>query len=237
MYQIKTKTIQGAKQTYLKLITIGYRRLLRPFSRLSRRLFEFKRIKRAYGVVVISVMISSVILPNQVWLWKSGHISQAQAQTTVIASLTTEKSVQLPLGCYTVTQKYSLFHPGIDMAARVGSAIRPIMDGVVLSVNHDRFGYGNHVVIDHGNGTQSLYAHMSIIMVTENTIVNRNTTIGTVGSTGHSTGPHLHLQIWQDGGWVNPERFLEDYLESQIENPGKSETPKLAKVQYLLPTF
>lgn len=229
MYKIKIKTIQGANLACLKLITMGYRRLLRPFSRLSRKLFEFKRIKRAYGMAVISVMISSVILPNQVWLWKSAHINQAQAQTELMASLVTEKSVRLPVDNYTVTQKYRLFHPGIDLATKAGSPIYPVMDGIVLSVNRDRFGYGNHIIVDHGNGTQSLYAHMSKILVSEKEAVKRVTEIGTVGSTGRSTGPHLHLQIWQDGGWINPERLLEDYLETQIEKPNEPKVPKLAR--------
>jgi murein DD-endopeptidase MepM/ murein hydrolase activator NlpD len=229
MYKYKAKTVQVAGLAYLRLITIGYHRLLRPFSRLSRKLFESKRIKRAYGVAMVSVVLSSVILPGQFWQWKLMRISQAQAQSTTIASLMTERSLRLPLETYTVTQKYGLFHPGIDLAAQAGHSIFPVMDGVILSVVRDRFGYGNHVIIDHGNGIQSLYAHMSKILVKEHDTVTKDTVIGTVGSTGHSTGPHLHLQIWQDGGWVNPERFLEDYLETQIEKPNQVVVPKLAR--------
>lgn len=237
MYKIKISIIQDAKQAYLELTTIGYRHLLRPFSRLFRKLFEFKRIKRAYGITMVSVALSMVILPGQVGQREFGNINQARAQTNLIASLVTEKSVRLPLADYAVTQKYGPFHQGIDMATVVGSSIYPIMDGIVLAVNRNRVGFGNHVIIDHGSGIQSLYAHMSTISVGENEVVKRSTRIGTVGSTGHSTGPHLHLQIWQEGKWVNPERFLEDYLETQIEKPTKPEAPKLAKVQYLLPSF
>lgn len=228
MYTYNTKMLHNAKMAYLRLITIGYRQLLHPFSRFSRKLFEVKRIKRAYGVAVLSIMLSSTVFSNPFSYWKGGMVTNVQAQSTIAEALITERSVRIPLDVYTVTQKYSFFHPGIDLAATIGTPIHPVMDGTVILVERGRTGYGNHVIIDHGSGLQSLYAHMSTIAVTKDEQVSRASSIGTVGSTGRSTGPHLHMQIWQNGGWVNPERFLEDYLGSQIENQGKPPAPKLA---------
>ena len=237
MYTYYKNTLQNTRLAYLRLITIVYQKLLRPFSRLSRRLFEVKRIKRVYGIAVLSVALSMTFSPNPFSFWKGGVTTSAQAQNIVIGTLITERSVRLPIDRYTVTQKYNIFHQGIDLAAEKNSPIYPIMDGTVILVQRSRTGFGNHLIIDHGSGLQSLYAHMTTISVGKSEMVKRDTVIGTVGSTGHSTGPHLHLQVWQNGDWVNPERFLEDYLDGQIENPGKTEAPKLAKVQYVLPIF
>ena len=69
-------------------------------------------------------------------------------------------------------------------------------------------GYGNCVMIDHGNGYQTLYAHMSSIAVSSGASVSRGTVVGYVGSTGVSTGPHLHFEVWASGSRIDPEQFF-----------------------------
>jgi murein DD-endopeptidase MepM/ murein hydrolase activator NlpD len=75
-------------------------------------------------------------------------------------------------------------------------------------VQYLRYGYGQHVMVDHGNGFSTLYGHMSEIYVKAGDVVNRGTVIGRMGSTGRSTGTHLHFEIRKDGITVNPLPYL-----------------------------
>lgn len=95
------------------------------------------------------------------------------------------------------------FHTGVDLAARSGAPIRAAADGVVVMAGW--YGaYGYTVVIDHGGGVSTLYGHCSSILVSENCQVRRGQTIARVGSTGWSTGPHLHFERRENGTPVNP---------------------------------
>lgn len=98
-------------------------------------------------------------------------------------------------------------HDGIDFAAGTGTPIRASADGVVVYAG-PRGGYGNATVIDHGNSLATLYAHQSAIHVSVGQQVLRNQAIGAVGSTGFSTGPHLHYEVRVQGVPVDPMRYL-----------------------------
>ena len=98
-------------------------------------------------------------------------------------------------------------HKGMDFAAPEGTPIRAARDGVVAFAG-PRGGYGNTVVVDHGDGTQSLYAHASVLNVREGERVRKGAEIAQVGSTGHSTGPHLHFEVRKDGDPVDPASLL-----------------------------
>lgn len=98
-------------------------------------------------------------------------------------------------------------HKGIDLAASSGSAIAASKGGTVISAGW-LGGYGNAVVISHGNGLTTLYGHQSKIAVTVGQSVGRGEVIGYVGSTGQSTGPHLHFEIRSNGAPVNPRPYL-----------------------------
>ena len=101
----------------------------------------------------------------------------------------------------------SSVHTGLDISAPSGTGIRPISSGTVTYAGY-RGSYGNLIIIDHGNGVQSYYAHCSALYVGAGQTVNSSTTIGAVGSTGNSTGPHLHLEIRLNGTPVNPQNYL-----------------------------
>lgn len=99
------------------------------------------------------------------------------------------------------------FHHGIDIAAPEGTDIFAIRKGKVI-FSGEKEGYGNVVIIDHGNGLESRYAHNKVNLVREGEIVDENTIIAKVGSTGTSTGPHLHFEIRYNGEAINPMNFL-----------------------------
>ena len=99
------------------------------------------------------------------------------------------------------------FHPGMDIDGERGDPIIAPASGTVVSAGY-KGGYGNLVEIDHGNGLTTRYGHMSKIETEVGTIVTRGTTIGQVGSTGRSTGPHLHFEVRLNDKPINPRLFL-----------------------------
>jgi murein DD-endopeptidase MepM/ murein hydrolase activator NlpD len=99
------------------------------------------------------------------------------------------------------------FHKGIDFKARTGDPVLAVADGVV-SFAGVRSGYGNVVEIDHGNGYITRYAHNSRLLVRVGDLVHAGGVIAKAGSTGRSTGAHVHLEVWDNGHVVNPARFL-----------------------------
>lgn len=99
------------------------------------------------------------------------------------------------------------FHPGMDFASPEGTEIYATGDGVVLRADNMAQGYGNHVVLDHGYGYETLYGHMSKLAVRVGQQVKRGQLIGYVGSTGLSTAPHVHYEVHKNGQVVNPINF------------------------------
>ena len=110
-----------------------------------------------------------------------------------------------------ITSKYgnrsSGFHTGLDIATSLGTPIHPAAAGTVIYAGW-KGSYGNLVIIDHGNGYQTYYAHCNAIYTTVGQQVTTQTAISEVGSTGNSTGPHLHLEIRINGQTVNPQSYL-----------------------------
>ncbi|MBK9283607.1 MAG: M23 family metallopeptidase [Sphingobacteriaceae bacterium] len=107
------------------------------------------------------------------------------------------------------------FHPGMDMTALQGTPIYATGDGVIETADNLAQGYGNHVVINHGFGYQTLYAHMSKIKARVGQKVLRGELIGYVGSTGLSTAPHVHYEVIRNGEKVNPINFYYNDLSPQ----------------------
>ncbi len=103
---------------------------------------------------------------------------------------------------------YQPFHTGIDIAGKRGDFVTPFLKGKVIYAGEISWGYGKHIIIDHGNNITSLYGHLDEIFVTKDQEVKPGDIIGTRGSTGWSTGPHLHFQINVYGIPVNPRKFL-----------------------------
>lgn len=109
-------------------------------------------------------------------------------------------------------------HTGMDFTAAKGTEVYATGDGVVQIVENKAWGYGRSIVINHGYGYQTRYAHLSAIGVSEGQTVKRGHLIGLVGSTGRSTGPHLHYEVVKNGTKVNPIAYYHsDLTPSQYE--------------------
>ena len=103
---------------------------------------------------------------------------------------------------------YQPFHTGIDIAGKRDDPVTPAMDGTVIYAGEIFWGFGKHIIIDHGNNIQSIYAHLNKIFVYVGQEVKPGDVIGEEGETGWATGPHLHFQINIFGIPVNPRVFL-----------------------------
>jgi murein DD-endopeptidase MepM/ murein hydrolase activator NlpD len=101
-------------------------------------------------------------------------------------------------------------HRGIDIDGfgNFGAPIYAAAEGLVVLASWSDYGYGYHVIIDHGDGTSTLYAHLSEIWVAQGQYVGQGEAIGALGSTGYSTGPHLHFEIHVGGAAVDPLAYL-----------------------------
>ena len=114
----------------------------------------------------------------------------------------------------TITSRYGVSsrirkstHTGLDIAATTGTPIKVVADGTVTFASRNG-AYGNLVKVDHGNGVETWYAHTSKMYVTVGQSVKAGDVIAAVGSTGNSTGPHLHLEVRVNGEHVNPQIYL-----------------------------
>lgn len=102
-------------------------------------------------------------------------------------------------------------HRGLDIANNEGTPVVSTNDGVVILAEPDLYYTGGTIVVDHGYGVKSIYAHLASVDVTLNSKIKKNEVIGTVGSTGRSTGPHLHWGIMVFDTYVDPELLLKKY--------------------------
>lgn len=198
---VKEAAWQAAKLTVRVGISHPVSFVLRPFFA-----HESLRLRLGVGMAALAVLLC---------FWSPGFAAADTGGKTEINLLPagevnpeTIQAVRVPLENFRITQRFWVFHPGIDMSAATSTPVHPVMAGAVKQILRDRYDYGNHIIIDHGNGFESLYAHLSKIEVQEGDRVNTKSEIGLVGSTGHSTGPHLHLEIRQDGIPTNPATIL-----------------------------
>lgn len=114
--------------------------------------------------------------------------------------------VQWPIGGE-LSQNFTRRHPGLDIQATYGAKIHPVGPGIVVETGY-RLGYGRVVLIKHKEGFSSMYAHLAKIQVRKNQPVGLATDIGSVGTTGWSTGAHLHLEVYESEKVLDPKNLL-----------------------------
>lgn len=184
-----------------------------PISKFFRKLFESNKTKHNIGIHIIVFLIIGITLQFPIDIiegYQGSAISDKNFPNLELTSdtiLTTDSTFQDPVVGY-ISQFYSWSHPAIDIAGNANQEIHPMTNGRVVMIEKSRWGYGNNVVIAHGNNLYSRYAHMSVIKVELNQEVTQETCIGFVGSTGHSTAPHVHFEIYKDGKTINPLTYI-----------------------------
>ncbi|OGM28002.1 hypothetical protein A3D00_04640 [Candidatus Woesebacteria bacterium RIFCSPHIGHO2_02_FULL_38_9] len=192
------------------LVKIRNARSGNKISRYFRHIFQHNKLKRILGSNLALAVFAGSYFTS---VLKPPVFENASPDITFISdfktSLITQKGVQTPLEKIIITQGFRLFHPGIDLSAPKGEPVRPMMAGKVEYTQQSKFDYGNAVIISHGNGLETLYAHLSKIDVGKNEEVSLNTNIGEVGATGHATGNHLHFEIRQNGLPINSTSILQ----------------------------
>lgn len=180
-------------------------RISRPF----RPIFSHKRLKTmlGLGLAILMLLFSTTA--------STGTLAAQENSTagiTVLSAgaiiLTTNQGVRNPVEKIMITQRFSFFHQAVDLDGVTGDPIYPIMAGTIEATINDRFGLGKHVVVDHGAGFKSIYAHLSQFNVKVGDHVENGQVIGKMGNTGRSFGDHLHLEVSDNGRKINPLTIL-----------------------------
>lgn len=220
MYDISPNTIRWANNIPLKgTVKKGDTIIILPINGVKytvRQGVTIERVAKDFGGDVGEILIfngleegaelvvgSTLIIPR-------GEIEDTEP--VKVASKTASKTSVSGKGYYAKpvvgieSRQYSASHHGVDVAAKIGTPIKAMADGTVMVVKGGdgwNGGYGNLTIIVHENGTQTLYAHQSKINVTQGQKVTKGQVIGAVGSTGRSTGPHLHFEIRPGKSGIN----------------------------------
>jgi len=146
---------------------------------------------------------------------RQAQVRQAQVQRPQVRRVSyQEGGMRWPLSGFRITTyfgqrgAFQRYHTGIDLAAPHGTPVVAAKDGQVQVAGWSSFGYGFHVILDHGGGVETLYAHLSRIAVRPGEWVEAGQVVGYVGSTGWSTGPHLHFEVRVNGVPRNPLAYL-----------------------------
>ncbi len=186
-----------------------------PLSRVIRPFFERKKIKSALGGLFSMTSLASGLFFLQ------GDTTLIEASFTPVTEemiIETKHGISSVVPAMTgISQEYHQAHPGIDITAPLGSKILPLMKGTVSLVATTGSGYGRWVEVDHGEKLVSRYAHMGKIQIEEGETVEVDTVLGEVGLTGWTTGPHVHMELMQNGRQINPRA----HLLSLPKNPRK----------------
>jgi murein DD-endopeptidase MepM/ murein hydrolase activator NlpD len=198
----------GAEPLFPSLKSLRRMRRGSIISRFFRHVFSHSKINKILGTNLAILAMIGLYLPTKTNAYTEPEMSVIEAKQT---EFITQNSVINPVKTFKLTQGFSFFHPGVDIDGVTGDPINPIMKGVVSDVSHSKYAYGNAIIIDHGGGMSSLYAHLSKIFVKPGDVVDTNTTVGEMGATGHAFGDHLHLEVHDHGKAINPLSVIPGY--------------------------
>lgn len=184
------------------------------------------KISQKYGIASATISDANALAQDGLAVGKlliipGGKIIETPKPRTVASVATPARSTAItpaisgtgrmawPSSCQRISQYYKgWLHTGVDIACPWGTSLRAADGGRVTRVQYGRTGYGYNVIIDHGGGVSTLYGHMSSIDVKVGEYVEKGQVIGAEGSTGRSTGPHLHFEVRIGGAMVNPLSYI-----------------------------
>lgn len=186
-----------------------------PVSKKLRRLFETKRIRQVFGANLgAALMLAPLLNLNQPPVISEPQLQLPAeyftAQSIYDQPLTTEeRKFLVPVDNLKYKgQDYHNGHLAYDLNAPIGTPVKAFTAGQVFKIEDGQFGLGKYIILDHGDQLFSVYAHLQTFNVTISQVVNTGDTIGFIGMTGHTTGPHLHFEIHDQGAAINPKTYL-----------------------------
>lgn len=169
--------------------------------RFIRYVTSHKSTRRIFAGNLVALAFITTLLPTV----KAEDLTQTEESVIEAQnSLVTLKGIQFPVESVEVSQGFTFYHPAIDLRDPKGTPVKPIKEGLVTFADYRTDGYGNLIILDHGKGLESYYAHLSKIEVQEGQQVNTGMEIGQIGTSGYATGAHLHLEILSNGISINP---------------------------------
>ena len=151
----------------------------------------------------VSVVSENIIEQSSSKVITKGTKSILNGTSAVFTSPTRGGTITSTFG-----ERWGKNHNGLDIAGNTGDPVMAALDGKVKSTFYERNGYGNVVILEHEGGIETRYAHMSKIGVKTGDTVKKGDIVGEVGSTGRSTGPHLHFEVRVNGSPVDPEKYI-----------------------------
>lgn len=182
------------------------------FTRVARSFRSSKikpRVSLKWAAILTLVIFLSGYYPVLTFppVGQSRVLAQGLEQKQEITAQSFPLPLVLPHQGYLST-KFSRWHPGIDIAANLGTSVHPINSGTIEAINYGFWGLGHSVVVTHPNGFKSTYGHMGKIFVRPGEQVTENSILGEVGMSGFTSGPHTHLEIQKNGKFINPQDLL-----------------------------
>lgn len=187
-----------------------------PVSKIFRKLFEQQTwIRRIVGLNLATVMMmvpllgqidtNSAIEPK----FEVTYSTDAVISSSETHVKTEPRAYVLPVErMRAITTRFKLGHPGFDISSYVGDDVFAFTSGTVVHIESGTFGFGKYIVLDHGHGLISLYAHLRSFSVELGDKIESGEKIGEIGMTGYTTGPHLHFEIHDNGVAVDPKVYL-----------------------------
>lgn len=198
------KWLAQIPELVLKVFSSPYRRSY--LSGLGRKIFERRQIHQMIGGALMGVVLVTTVFNSPSWAFEFLRAAPLSDQEII---LTTEESRRFPVAGV-ISQGFLGGHLGWDITAPQDTAVYPLMEGIVESVGHQPEGFGRYLIVDHGNGFKTLYGHLANFEVKSGEKVNRGEIIGRVGTSGLTTGAHLHFEIWQENQPFSPGEVLEE---------------------------
>ena len=191
---------------------IAIRPRIRLFSKLTLALI-ISLFLTSQGASYFKAKEPEIKVNGQAILVAKTNEDNSSDETVLQASISSKRSpfnFRMPVENSVISQGFSSYHRADDIAAAYGSPIYPLGSGKVEYVGYMPDGHGMTVVVDHGDGLKSLYAHMSKIAVGIGDVISETTAIGNIGLTGHTTGPHVHVEVYDNGVATDPSSVLPD---------------------------
>lgn len=199
MRQFLHRVLEELSRTYRGSNHISY---------VVRKYIEGLDIRQVVGVNLAALSFFAAVAIPQADGLASTLAMLGKTRETVIEVVPTQAKFQWPMRRFGLSQGFYVGHPGLDLTDPLDTPVYPVANGWVEWNNYSAWGYGNYLLIEHGGGIQSLYAHLSGVDVKAGDTVTQQTKIGAVGNTGWATGYHLHLEIYQDNTPINPLEVL-----------------------------